>query len=166
MNNPTKLLPTDLILVEVPEDATEIQVWNHGVGFKTKLLNRDPDDTNGFYHTATGLGRWRNFELLGEVTADSISFSVDPYLKSHNFYEDKSFFYNENNIPEFKTANEALYSLLQSNGIYFVNPIKFPGCECKCDDSHETFLKCDERIRIWKSYESKLIKKGVILKKL
>jgi len=130
MNNPTQLLPTDLILVEVPEDATEILL-------KGNLL------IGYFMNPIPIIGK---FELLGEVTADSISNGLDDFLKYEWSWTELDF-----------------RDLLQSNGFYFVNPIEKP----KGTNLESSFFEMQvdfNQEKQWQEAESKLIKKGVILK--
>ena len=122
------LTPTNLIAVEVPKDATYIQVWIHGIGFKTKLINRKSDDSNGFYHLETGLFRWKDFEILGEVTDTEISFECHDLVNQK--YKLSSctgnigtsatkFFDYTKKDHSLSFSDESFRSLLQSNGLYF-----------------------------------------------
>jgi len=52
--------------VEIPFDATEVQTWNHGIGFKSEILKTDKD-SNGFQHLCTGLFRWKIVKLLYQL---------------------------------------------------------------------------------------------------
>ena len=170
------LTPTNLIAVEVPKDATEIQIWNHGIGFKTKLIDRMPDDTNGFYHLETGLFRWKGFEILGEVTDTEISFDAEPYLEKDNSLGIGNFYkiYTEEFTESHKVIsstnkNKSFRSLLQSNGLFFENPIgKAESCcsgrDCGCMGQPINF-SCKEEFEEWESYESKLIKGKLIILK-
>ena len=132
-----KLLNTGIIAVEVPRDATEVQVWNHGIGFKAKSIKREPDDTNEFFHLHTGLGRWRDFELLGEATEDEISFDVEPYVEQ----------------------NESFRSLLQASGLNWANPFSNK-CEKETPPSQDF-----EHLKQWQEAERKLIKGKLIFLK-
>ena len=132
-----KLLNTGIIAVEVPRDATEVQVWNHGIGFKAKSIKREPDDTNEFFHLHTGLGRWRDFELLGEATEDEISFDVEPYVEQ----------------------NESFRSLLQASGLNWANPFSNK-CEKETPPSQDF-----EHPKQWQEAERKLIKGKLIFLK-
>ena len=164
----TKLLNIDIIAVEVPRDATEVQVWNHGIGFKAKSIKREPDDTNGFFHLHTGLGRWRDFELLGEATEDEISFDVEPYVDQNEFdvenyngllvgvtkfwdYKDESFYLID--------KDESFRSLLQASGLNWVNPFSNK-CEKETPPSQDF-----EHLKQWQEAESKRIKGKLIFLK-
>jgi len=72
MNNPTQLLPTDLILVEVPEDAFMFKVQKRILSYVYP---------NPIEHSQGDCNLYADFELLGEVTADSISKELDDFLK-------------------------------------------------------------------------------------
>lgn len=167
----TKLYPTDLIAVEVPIDATEVQVWNHGIGFKAESIKRLPDDTNGFFHLHTGLGRWSGYEILGEINKDEISFDIEPYVgkKQIGFRN-----YCNKNYCLFN-KNESFRSLLQSNGLYWVNPIEKEPSHLNykhknqynelvwISESHKNKY-CDIYDE-WQEAESKLIKGKLIILK-
>lgn len=123
----TTLMENKLYCVEVPSDATEIQTWNHGIGFKTNMLDRKPDDSNGFYHTETGLFKMKGFKILGEVTEDDFSFDVEPYVLepvelNQEDYEGnmflKSFYWDYDLEYYWLTSFEESYrTLLESKGI-------------------------------------------------
>ena len=150
-----KLLNTGIIAVEVPRDATEVQVWNHGIGFKAKSIKREPDDTNEFFHLHTGLGRWRDFELLGEATEDEISFDVEPYVdKFKNKYVDYL-----HNWLLFSGKNESFRSLLQASGLNWANPFSNK-CEKETPPSQDF-----EHLKQWQEAERKLIKGKLIFLK-
>lgn len=118
-----KIINTNIIAVEVPLDATNINVWNHGIGFKAKRIERDPDDSNGYFHLHTGLGRWRDFVILGEATENEISFDIDPYVEKKHFtslFDGKTKFHYKNyvNPDSFCLGKkESFYSLLQASGL-------------------------------------------------
>lgn len=159
-----------LIAVEVPSDATEIQTWNHGIGFKTKIIDRKPDDTNGFYHTETGLFRWKNWKIIGEVDANTISFDVEPYLE-YDKYLNKPINYIQTDMV-FKDKNKSFRSLLQSKGLYFENPIKKPNGEHYYYDNKVSFDEIEtlwdggsynEDLEKWQESENKVIKGKLII---
>ena len=54
-------------IVKLPIGSYDIQVWNHGIGFKHNSYQGETD-TNGFYHTHTGLGRWCDYEIISIKT--------------------------------------------------------------------------------------------------
>jgi hypothetical protein len=49
-------------IVKLPLDSYEIQVWNHGIGYKNDSLDGERD-SNGFLHTQTGLFLWYNYKI-------------------------------------------------------------------------------------------------------
>jgi len=165
----TTLIENKLYCVEVPSDATEIQTWNHGIGFKTNMLDRKPDDTNGFYHIETGLFKMKDFKILGEVDADTIYFDVEPYLE-YDKYLNKPINYIQIDMV-FKDKNESFRSLLQSKLIYFENPmgkleICCSGRDCGCMGM-PTNISSMEELEEWEEFENKVIKgKLIILDKL
>lgn len=173
MNNPTKLLPTDLIAVEVSKDAINF-AFSHD---KSKLYYYHKEYFNSFDHRHIDISSINgDLEILGEVTADVITFDVEPYLEELTFFE-----MDENkNVKHFKdynplkkllhdiyclkTTKESFYSLLQSNELYFVNPIEKP----KGTDLNSSFFEMQvdfNQEKLFEEAESKVIKgKLVILK--
>jgi hypothetical protein len=126
MNNPIQLLPTDLIAVEVPIDATSIYLSENDA----------------------------NLYILGEVTADSISNELDDYIRQ-----------------DLKLDFDEFLSLLQANGLNWVNPIPEP--------KQEDYFYYENEKKIWDGcayhkdladfdkFESKLLKgKLIILKEI
>lgn len=182
MNNPTKLLPTDLIAVEVPKDATQIQVWNHGIGFKAESIKSRAEDTNGFFHLHTGLGRWYGFKILGEVTEDSISFDVEPYVEKITI-NDQVRRYPNYCINSVTTGRFSLWSssysfrsLLQANGLSWVNEIEKPNKEYYIFEEHPELVgnpkeydneAYENDLQEWQEAEIKKLKgKLIILKEI
>ena len=160
-----KLLNTGIIAVEVPRDATEVQVWNHGVGFKAKSIKREPDDTNGFFHLHIGLCCWRDFELIGEATEDEISFDVEPYVEKKHFtslFDGKPNFHYYNYVyPHYLCLDEkeSFRSLLQASGLNWANPFSNK-CEKETPPSQDF-----EHLKQWQEAERKLIKGKLIFLK-
>lgn len=148
MNNPTQLLPTSLIAVEVPKDAIKIKKFDlreydeEGQGFSLEWLIK-----GNYFYDAKLIDI--DFEILGEVTADEITFDVEDILESTEMgYTD--YVSNKKGIG----ARKSFRSLLQSNGLYFVNPL----------NNDENLLREDCYVD-WQEAESKVIKgKLVILK--
>lgn len=127
----TTLMENKLYCVEVPSDATEIQTWNHGIGFKTNMLDRKPDDSNGFYHTETGLFKMKGFKILGEVTEDEVDIFKGSFLDCENSIDIPEYRYGGELHPKemfwdyeeksfsLESSESSFRSLLQSKGIYF-----------------------------------------------
>lgn len=132
MNNPTQLLPTDSIAVEVSKDA-KICPCDTLCGYCKEIFGVSGD-----------------FEKLGEVTVDSISNQLDHFLKY-----------------EWSWTEQDFRDLLQSNGIFFVNPIEKPNVNDDYwrDANGFTDEYMDEMSR-WQEAERKLVEKVVILKPL
>ena len=163
MNNPTQLLPTSLIEVEVPKDARDYQTkW---IGEKLYLL---------YYYNSHAVNKVElgqdDFEILGEITADEITFDVEPYVEKTKHYswggygyaktEDVFINYTDIGLSIERTAKESFYSLLQSNGLLFSNPMG----EDNFTDS-DGYVLDDIAHKEWQEAESKVIKgKLVILK--
>jgi hypothetical protein len=109
-----------------------------------------------------------DWQILGEVTKDSISFDPDPILIFYAFNGYKDYL-AKSEFQHFseQQSNESFYSLLAANGVYFVNPISYPeihhsfdGCENPTED-----MICPTWISEWQSYENKLVEKVLIIKK-
>ena len=159
MNNPIKLLNTDIIAVEVPKTAESI------VKKGTKICYYEHA---GAYPNEKEIDLGFDFELLGEATEDEISFDVEPYASQNEFdietYEGllvgvTKFWDYENDGFYFHDKDESFRSLLQASGLNWVNEIKEPCLSCadNCD-----FDKCLE----WQEAESKLIKGKLIFLKI
>lgn len=162
MNNPTKLLHTDIIAVEVPGDANGFEngYFQEESDIKDSLDFFEDKETN--HSTSILIGF--EFELLGEATETEISFDVESYVeKTDNPYWiglgliwiD---YINDQNC--FKTAKESFYSLLQASGLYWINPLG------KDDFTDGEGLVLDEIAhKQWQEYESKVIKGKLIFLK-
>lgn len=120
------LKPTQLKAVYVPKGAYDIQVWNHGIGFR----HDDYDgmkDSNGFYHTETGLFKWSEFKIIGQVLDLSESGVyleprryVEGFFKkdlSQNFDCWKNYHNPVGMTYTCSTPEESFITLLKSNGI-------------------------------------------------
>lgn len=147
MTKLTKLLPTDLIAVEVPKDATNIKI---GFIEEAEFTEIAFDDGTFYCFTEDAPLLQGKYELLGEVTADEITFDVEPYFKGT--------LYNTIRIASKSTfdKNKAFYSLLNSNGLYFKNILggKFCNLNKRGFPSEE-----------WRKAESKVIKGKLLILK-
>jgi len=119
------LTPTNLIAVEVPKDAIRIKKFDlkehddEETGFSLEWLIQG----NSFYDAKLIPF---DFEILGEVTDTEVSFDVEPYLKNDTvFINGMHRFRTYTDLPSGNTfdKNESFRSLLQSNGLYFKNPM-------------------------------------------
>ena len=54
----------DYKIVQIPKEGYDIQLWNHGIGFKHDNYHGNTD-SNGFYHIETGLEVWRDYQIKG-----------------------------------------------------------------------------------------------------
>lgn len=107
MKTPIKLLPTNLIAVEVPKESTNLSIGSEGfcLYFTHELKLKHIDLSFG------------KLELLGEATEDEISFDVEPYVdKFKNKYVDYL-----HNWLLFSGKNESFRSLLKASGLNWVN---------------------------------------------
>lgn len=64
-----------------------------------------------------------------------------------------------------RCKNESFRSLLQSNGIYFKNPISIKPLKSHYSQEDGSFQLFEDDFREWQSYESKLIKGKIIILK-
>ncbi len=167
MNNPTQLLPTDLIAVEVPKDANytthnnRLEFISQEKGIGCIFLSQTTKD---------------KFRSLGEVTADSISFDVEDYIDYDVIADLMPVFRNyiTKDLDIFNLSEEQSFrSLLQSNGLYFVNLIEKPKkyVPISSNPTEELRINAEEcysnDLAEWQESERKVIKgKLVILKKL
>ena len=149
-----KLNETGLTAVVVPEDATDFKIVN-GVPFgETHFCSGWNTDVVSICELDD-----EDFEILGFATKDEISFGVEPYVE-------KYYAGYKNYLAEgyFLDKNQGFYSLLQSKGIYFVNPMEKPK-EPKVKTSGRMADYFTKNIK-WQSYESKIAKKVVIINKV
>lgn len=133
MKTPIKLLPTELIAVEVPKE-TKICDCDFICGYCRELFNLDP---NFDYHK------------IGEATEDEISFDVEPYVDQNEFdvenyngllvgvtkfwdYKDESFYLID--------KDESFRSLLQASGLNWINEYQNDWDEL-CTWGHGDFSK-------------------------
>lgn len=106
-----QLKPTNLIAVEVPEDAINSRFYIEGT-----LFVDTPDKRAIIVDNFSG----GNYSILGEVTKEGIQFDVKPYVKKMRFsFSDRyidylPYVYSPNN---FKTPQESFQSLLQANNV-------------------------------------------------
>ena len=50
-------------IVRLPLNSYDVQVWNHGIGFKNDNYKGEYKDSNGFFHAETGLFKWKNYKI-------------------------------------------------------------------------------------------------------
>lgn len=165
MNNPIKLIDA-LYAVEVPADAKDFRVtYNHNY---QEDMNLSSWDITFLFNKTLRLRNYVSlniqdenirFEILGEVTADEISF--DPIKFVNAYGNDKHldlYGYEETTL---KNRVEQFYSLLQSKGLYFVNPM---GEKSKWVSPNG--VKWEDYEKQWKEAESKVIKGKLVIIKL
>ena len=49
-------------IVRLPKNSYEVVKWNHGIGFRNER-HMGMKDSNGFFHSHTGLFRWREYYI-------------------------------------------------------------------------------------------------------
>lgn len=144
MNNPIKLTDT-LSGVVVPKETIKCEIKNNVANTESLYLKAFKDE---YVYRFIPIEEKGVFELLGEVTADSISKELEGFLKY-----------------EFSWCEYEFRSLLQSKGIYFVNPIEKP----KVTNLESSFFEMQvdfNQEKEWQEAESKLVEKVVIIKKV
>lgn len=149
MNNPIKLNDT-LYGVVVPKECDDYEILRSQDNFNLRQLHYQSDFWNGLpNYDRINLGE-SDFELLGEVMADSISKELKDFLKY-----------------EYSWCEDEFRSLLQSNGIYFENPIEKPNVnDDYWRDANGFTDEYMDEISRWQEAESKLVEKVVIIKKV
>jgi hypothetical protein len=116
-----ELKPTNLIAVGVPENARDFiqegpHILSYMTGRKEKIIHNP-----GFH-----------FRFIGTISATDIWFDAEPFVEGKewigppNFTKYANYGSVENAPFWFEEAIDSFYSLLHSNGAYFVNPIQKP----------------------------------------
>jgi len=176
MKTETIKLTENIYAVVVPKDSIQ---------YKVETLDADEDYEamtvlifDNLDYIQLPLGK---YELLGEVTADEITFDCEPYVEKNHFvsmFDGKETHNYKNYLyPNYMCldAKESLYSLLQSKEIYFVNPIEKPNGEDYYYDSQVSFDEVETNYDLesyksdlakWQEYESKVVEKVIIIKKV
>lgn len=159
----TQLKPhKDTYVIPVPLDANNcfIDTINH-----LNIVDGN-FETVGVDHIPLPPGNW---QILGEVSKDSISFDVSNLVENDgsNFLDYIPFRGHLWNY--FDNQNDSFYSLLAANGVYFVNPMAKP----KEDDymPNDDFTKKQQdnywqAYNHWQSFEDKLVEKVLIIQKV
>lgn len=160
----TELKPTNLIAVEVAPDANGY-TFGHLV-FGELIYPKDL-----FYNTKMNV--WNvgneilpegNYKILGEATKDKIGFDVEPYVENNGL----GCYDNYKGVPDNRytclSKEESLYSLLEANGLYFVNPIDYK--PSLISEGTGTMTTQDWQRNTWERFEADLVKgKLLILEK-
>lgn len=145
---------------EVPEGAIDWKI--SGTNY---LCFKEP-----YYNDSRKTYEWQaypprlegNWEIIGTVTKDEISFDVEGVAESNN-----NGFKNYERIPNefspsFDSKEQSFRSLLSSKGVYFENPYgKIEPVMSMCADLEH----CKEERAKWQSAQQKVISKAVIIKK-
>lgn len=160
MTKITKILPTDLIAVDIPKECDDYEIVRSQDNFNLRQLHYQSDFWNGLpNYDFINLGEY-NFEILGEATADKVSFDVASYVRIKGEL-----------LPAEIWAVEKIYhsrfrNILQSKGLYFFNPKGVNPWGWK-RLKNESFEEWNQKCNDWKEAESKVIKgKLVIIKKV
>lgn len=159
-------LTENIFAVVVPKESYQFEKENvTDENWHQLIYHIDNDDEeSGFYGEceANQVDIGFDFEILGEVTADEISFDVTPYLKDSGKYYDGQLYYCFGEESD-KVARdwEAFESLLQSKEIYFVNPMGDKSKWVAPDG-----VKWEDYEKQWQEAERKVVEKVVIIKKV
>jgi hypothetical protein len=146
-SEPIQLLPTDLIAVEVPINSERYLFSLLGNMYLTYDVGSSRFEIN--------LGSNEDFEILGEVTANSILTALDDYIRQ-----------------DLKLDFDEFLNLLKANGLHWVNPIEKPNIDKFKDlddrtESFDKFEKWQDTVKRFDEAESKVIKgKLIILKQV
>lgn len=153
-----QLLPTNLWVIEVPEDAIEFKQFDR----KNSICYFSRCDK--YWHW---IDAHFNFSVIGTVTKNSIDFDAEPFLiKNGPLTKDRVYLfedYTEHSLG-FENSQESFYSLLQVNGFHFVNPCDKP--ETEYDSEGHPHYPLQEYIDEWQKYENALVKKLLILQRI
>ena len=156
MKTPIKLLPTDLIAVEVPRDA---------IKWKIETLPEEEDlqqmtilmfDTLDYIRLPL-----EKYEILGEVTEDEIKVDFNKFPEVSLTGEEARLLLDHND-------NINLRKLLKASGLNWVNEISEPSRSYSGFTSEQIELDKYywEEVRIFQEAESKLIKGKLIILKI
>lgn len=119
----TQLLE-NLYTIEVPADATEVHI---GKPFgKSRIVYKSPK-----FYEYRKIELNGEYKLIGEVTADSMTFDPEPYVQAEcggfmgnvkGFHDYCQVGVTMDGLP-LETAEQSFRSFLQSNGKHFKNPL-------------------------------------------
>lgn len=165
--NTIHLKPTELLAIEVPED-TYYYEYNARTKHKGAEVIYDTENNKGQHNrNYYSIPTWDNFEILGIVTKDVISFDVDPYVESKTFDDSLplNLIYKRMNGGWTAFKEDAFHSLLFANDIFVKNPYgeKYPTFAMLSLEP-EYIERCNETCRKWQQAEDNLVKKLLILK--
>ncbi len=152
--------PTGLYAIEIPKESEDGCELRGRTGRNTLL---------SFYGCAEAIelpeGKW---EYLGTCDKSEVSFDVESYVKKVKWgkfivrymdYKSKELA----GLVSFETTHESFYSLLEANGITFVNPL---GNKPDIILAESQYLESMHKLNLWQEAESKLSTKVAILKQL
>ncbi len=151
------LKDTDLYVEVVPKEAKGFRISNGFIVYNL-LVEEMRVLTNTI--DAIKIEGNENYECLGEVTADEMSFDPQPIIES----------LDNNLLADYRDTSNYFYDtkfrlLLEANGVYFKNPKgDMPPDIISSPNWDSEGLESD--IEKWQSYQSKVIEKAVILKKI
>lgn len=179
------LTPTNLIAVEVPKEGREFEILN---------LSKDRTALHFIINKYGGyLGCFKDvtnldFEIIGEVTDTETnifnggfleceeSIDIPEYKYGGELHPKEMFWDYEEKSFSLESSENSFRSLLQSNGLYFENPLgKEPNQNDECYREELEFMKNNPEVThygdhyadwcMWQESENKLIKGKLIILK-
>lgn len=151
-------LKDNLYGIEIPADILgEIQVGKFLSKNIIRYVRAGQPSNIIFYSEELPEGNWK---ILGTASKDKISFDVDEIIPDG----DGVYFINYlTGLRAFNNKIESFYSLLNSKGYYWENPMgEKPVCNPKCKCNEEAKFACQGDDAYWHEYEKKLLS-GIIL---
>lgn len=160
-----QLLPhKDLYAIKVPLDATNYIIKPGGnismIAFQSDSLMKVYESP---WHIDVMPGG--NWQILGEVTKDSILFDPFNIIERSSGREDVLCFkdYTKESHFTFSDPHSSFRSLLTINDLHFVNPMEKPDFLNASFYASECY---DSDLELWQHYEDNLVEKVLIIKKL
>ncbi len=153
----------EFLFVGVPEHAMGIQLTSHKDGILYRINNKweqvdlEPKST------------YRIIDLYPGITVEQACEIVPVNTCEHGYAADFYYDYlDKENV--FDTAIESVYSLMQANGVYTVNPYSEPVFSDYIEMNGEWISEAAEKQYLqlssqYQSYKSKVFKQQAILKK-
>jgi hypothetical protein len=159
----TPLKETDIYIVEVLKDAIDFQIENNKLEYWNDYEGNNPDKDN-WVGIQLPEGNW---QILGTITSDSISFDPALYLEKEIvdiFYEGFEMYRDYMDDPGtfIIDPEESFRSLLTSCGYYWVNPMgEKPSDDWDWNDGDSLHNNIEANIQ-WTGYQKKLVT-GILL---
>ena len=157
--------PTGLYAVDVPVNSFDYRLMS-----SSRLVYDVDNYPKQLMYSVLLVIPGNYHKILGPITEHEIGFDCEPYvekvdsshLHKHHTYQS----YNDE-LTYLATKEESFYSLLQSNGLYFVNPINVS----EVSEEHSVLTSFNEKeaaeklLSRWQSYQDRLVTKLLIIQK-